>query len=343
MLKMKTHQGMMIGGVVLFFMMFFAFFRLGYLFTQPLNVPEEGYEFIVEPGNSLNHISATLSSQKILTFPSKLLSLYGQITGASRLIQAGEYRVQPGMTAVDVMEMLRYGKVIQYTMTFIEGWSVHEVLNALQLHPKVTSTLQQISPDALLTAIERPGHHPEGLFYPDTYHFTAATSDKEILQRAYDAMRERLMKLWQGRAPQAYHLSPYQTLIMASIVEKETALIEEMPKVSGVYLRRLSKGMPLQADPTVIYGMGDTFGGQLMSQDLKYASPYNTYLHRGLPPTPIAMPSLAAIYATLHPHASEDLYFVADGTGGHVFSKTYEAHQVAVAKLKLLRKQQKEQ
>jgi UPF0755 protein len=209
------------------------------------------------------------------------------------------------------------------------------VLDALKQDPVITHTLQ--APDArqLMLELELDKAHAEGWFFPDTYHFVRGTTDKDLLQRAYASMRSQLEEQWQQREEGLPYRRPYEALIMASIIEKETGIPEEREQIAGVFVRRLQKGMRLQTDPTVIYGIGESYDGNIRLRDLRTDTPYNTYTRSGLPPTPIAMPGLAAIRAALHPAAGDSLYFVASGGGAHVFSSTLEQHNEAVIKYQL--------
>ncbi len=254
-------------------------------------------------------------------------------------IQAGEYAIEPGLTPVDLLEKFARGQVIQYRFTLVEGWTVHELRLALAADPVLVQTLPGVPEEELLAHIgvskapEGAGdaRAPEGLFLPETYHFTRGTTDAQLLRRAHDALVKALDAAWASRAADLPLASPYEALVLASIVEKETGLPEERGEVAGVFVRRLKLGMRLQTDPTVIYGLGPEFSGPLLRRHLDADTPHNTYTRAGLPPTPIALPGRAAIHAALHPEPGDTLYFVARGSGGHVFSRTLEEHNRAVA------------
>jgi UPF0755 protein len=219
----------------------------------------------------------------------------------------------------------------------VEGWTFRQLLSALRRHEAVRDTLDGLSDEAIMARLGYPGKHPEGRFLPETYQFPRGTSDLEFLRRAYDGMQRALAAAWQGRAEDLPLDSPHEALVLASIVEKETGLASERARIAGVFVRRLRRGMRLQTDPTVIYGLGEAFDGNLRRRDLAADTPYNTYTRAGLPPTPICLPGKAAIEAVMHPAHGTSLYFVARGDGSHQFSDTLEAHNRAVQKYQLNR------
>lgn len=290
--------------------------------TQPIYID-------IAPGDSLSLITAKLVEQKlpINTFWFKVIAYATQ--NANRL-KAGEYELAPGSTIPDILELFAQGKTRQYSITFPEGWGFKEVLQEMERNPHLEHTLNAIGDDALLAELKSDLKHPEGLFFPDTYFFENHTNDVALLKRAYKKMQEVLEQEWQTKADKLPFQNAYQALIMASIVEKETAAVAERPLIAGVFIRRLEKDMRLQTDPTVIYGMGKRYHGNIGFKDLKTKTPYNTYIIKGLPPTPIAMPGQDAIHAALHPDAGDSLYFVARGDGTHVFSSTLADHNRAV-------------
>lgn len=255
--------------------------------------------------------------------------LAGRLDLATRL-RSGEYRLDPGMTPPEVLRRLASGQVVQHRFTIVEGWTFAELRRALARHEAVHHTLTGLSDEEVMAALGAPGTHPEGWFLPETYLFPRGTRDIDILSRAHRAMRELLDRLWPERDPRLPLADPYQALILASIVEKEAKLPEERPRIAGVLVRRLALGMRLQADPTVVYGLGPDFSGRLRRADLERDTDYNTYLRPGLPPTPIALPGRAAIEAALRPEHGDALYFVARGDGSHHFSATLEEHNRAV-------------
>jgi UPF0755 protein len=227
--------------------------------------------------------------------------------------------------------------VISYSFTLVEGWTFQQVLEAVREQEALQGTFENLTAEAIMERLGHPGEHPEGRFLADTYHFPRGTTDLALLQRAYGAMQEFLQQEWDRRAADLPFKTPYEALILASIVEKETAVAEERPQIAGVFIRRLRKGMKLQTDPTVIYGMGERFDGNIRRRDLSENTPYNTYVHRGLTPTPISMPGRDAIRAVLHPADGKSLYFVAKGDGSHYFSATLQEHNKAVRKYQLKR------
>ncbi|MBI3171834.1 MAG: endolytic transglycosylase MltG, partial [Hydrocarboniphaga effusa] len=245
------------------------------------------------------------------------------------------YRVQPGMSAVDILDMIVTGRSILYELRIVEGWSFRDALDAVRTHPQLRHTLGAAEPAAVMEAIGRKGTHPEGRLFPDTYRFSRGTSDVAVLRRAADTMDQVLAQEWDARDPGLPYPGADEALTMASIVEKETGAPEERARIAGVFVRRLMLGMRLQTDPTVIYGLGATFDGNLRRRDLETDSEYNTYLRTGLPPSPICLPGRAAIHAALHPAPGDELFFVARGDGTHEFSATLDQHQAAVRRYQL--------
>lgn len=304
----------------------------------PLAIPETGFDYEVAPGANVKSIARDLKRRDIMEQPYYLV-LLARIEGSSAGIKAGEYRFAPGTTPVQLLNQLVAGKVREYSFTIIEGWTFQQLVEALAHHDKLTHTLQGLSPEQIMAQIMaqlgKPDQHPEGRFLPDTYHFPKGATDLAFLQRAYQAMEIKLDQEWRTRDADVPLRSPYEALILASIIEKETGAAHERAEIAGVFARRLKIGMPLQTDPTIIYGMGAAFDGNLRRGDLTQDNPYNTYTRTGLPPTPIALPGAQAIHAALHPAPGNALYFVARGDGTHEFSATLEQHNVAVAKYQL--------
>ncbi|MGA7799714.1 MAG: endolytic transglycosylase MltG [Gammaproteobacteria bacterium] len=300
----------------------------------PLAVPAQGMVYDVAPGASLHELARDLSRRGILSHP-RFLAWMGREDGYAAKIQAGEYRLTPQMRPADLLKMLVEGRVIQHSLTLVEGWTFREVMAAVNGDTALAHTLQGLTGKQIMARLGHPGEAPEGRFYPDTYHFPRGTSDVAFLQRAYGMMAQRLEAQWQQRTAGLPLKTPYQALILASIVEKETAVESERPRIAGVFIRRLKRGMRLQTDPTVIYGLGPGFEGRLHAKDLRKDTPYNTYTRNGLPPTPIALPSGDSIHAVLHPAAGDSLYFVARGDGHHHFSRTLAEHDAAVRRYQL--------
>jgi UPF0755 protein len=302
---------------------------------QPLQL-DTPFIFSVEPGTNLKTISEDLQQQGLTTMPPLYLQLYGRMTGQAHKIKAGEYRVEPETTLPQLLEQMVSGKVVMNALTIVEGMTTRELIDAVHTHPKIVKTLETIDEKAVMTALGEPEKNGEGWFLPETYHFPSGTSDIDFLDRAYQQMQVSLQQAWEQRDEGLPYETPYEALIMASIIEKETGIAEERPQIAGVFVRRLEKGMRLQTDPTVIYGMGDKFDGNLRRKDLRTDTSHNTYTRAGLPPTPICLPSIESIEAALHPADGDSLYFVATGKEGrHVFSATLREHNNAVRKYQL--------
>jgi UPF0755 protein len=301
-----------------------------------LNLPSSETVYEVPPGTSLQQLAQDLHARNMIEHP-RLFILLGYEMDVARRLQAGEYRLATGMTPWTLLQLLADGKVIQHAITLVEGQTFREILLRIQGHPFINVTLQGVDDAEIMNRLGHPGVHPEGRFLPDTYHFTRGTTDLAFLQRAFAAMSKYLESAWPDRDADLPLQSPEEALILASIVEKETGLVEERPVIAGVFIRRLQRGMRLQTDPTVIYGLGEQFDGNLRRRDLQKDTPYNTYTRYGLPPTPIAMPGSAAIAAVLHPAAGDSLYFVSRGDGSHYFSSNLEEHNLAVDKYQRLK------
>jgi peptidoglycan lytic transglycosylase G len=300
----------------------------------PLKVPSGGLAYDLEPGGGVWSLGRDLAARGVLRRPLYLRLLAYQRGDAGRL-QAGEYLISPGVTPPRLLDLLISGRVIEHPITLVEGWTFAQVRLALGTAGWVRHTLDGVAPEQVMTLLGHPGIEPEGQFLPDTYCFPRGVTDLRILARAMQAMDRFLNGAWASRAPNLPLGTPKQALILASIVEKETGLASERPQIAGVFLRRLGLGMRLQSDPTVIYGLGEAFDGDLRRADLTHDTLYNTYVHGGLPPTPIALPGRDSIRAVLHPAAGDALYFVARGDGGHVFSADLAAHNRAVHELQL--------
>jgi UPF0755 protein len=266
------------------------------------------------------------------------LRVYWRFNLAGQPLHKGEYRMQPGMTVENLIDLWKRGEMVQYSLTLVEGWNFHQVRAALAKDEKLEQTLNGLSDSEVMDKLGHTGIFPEGRFFPDTYRFVRGMTDVELLKKAYDRLDEVLAKEWGQRAADVPYTEPYQALIMASLVEKETGVPQERGQIAGVFVRRMEMGMLLQTDPTVIYGLGDRYNGKLTRAHLKEATPYNTYVISGLPPTPIAMVGREAIHAALNPVAGNSLYFVARGDGSHVFSDDLDAHNSAVREFQLKRR-----
>ncbi|MDH3532346.1 MAG: endolytic transglycosylase MltG [Gammaproteobacteria bacterium] len=313
---------------------------INHYLQSPLNVAEPGTTFDIGAGVPFGRVSADLAERGILDRP-RLFRAYARWTGQASQVQAGEYLIKPGTTPRQLLDKFSSGEVQLHSFTIIEGWNQWDLLRALHDNPQIEASMTAEDWPALLAELGADTLHPEGLFLPETYRFPRGTSDREVLAQAYDLMQTTLLEEWANRAENLPVSSPYEALVLASIVEKETAIADERARIAGVFTRRLERRMRLQTDPTVIYGIGPGFNGNLTRRDLQTDTPYNTYTRHGLPPTPIALPGNAAIHAALHPAAGDELYFVATGSGDgrHRFSATKEQHDKAVADyLKELRK-----
>jgi len=297
--------------------------------STPVNVPQGKLDFTIEPGSGLYAVVNELATLGVIQDASKFRWMV-RFDGKDKNIQAGEYQIDASMTPRDILAMFAAGKVKQYAFTIVEGWTFKQLLTAIGSNKHLKQTLNGKSVEQVMTGLGYSGEHPEGRFLPDTYHFPAGTSDNDFLKRAYQALETTLADEWQKRADDLPYKSAYEALIMASIVEKETAVAAERTHIAGVFVRRIKKNMRLQTDPTVIYGMGEKYDGNLRKRDLRKDTPYNTYRRKGLPPTPIALPGAAAINAALNPDNNTSLYFVAKGDGSHYFSETVEEHNKAV-------------
>lgn len=283
----------------------------------------------VTPGMHLRSLSAMLRREGVVDHP-LAFRLLGRVLGKGGSLKAGVYTLDKPLTPLALYDKLERGEVSQALVQFIEGWNWREVRAALSDQPLLKNDSADMSEAELLQAIGAEESHIEGLLFPDTYFYAPHSSDIRILRRAYLLQHEKLLAAWEARTPGLPYGTPYEALIMASIVEKETGAAFERPLIAGVFLNRLRLGMRLQTDPSVIYGLGAHFDGNLRKVDLQRDTPYNTYTRTGLPPTPIAMPSEAAIRAALNPAQTDALYFVARGDGTHVFSSNLDAHNRAV-------------
>lgn len=291
--------------------------------------------FEIGKGESLGGIANGLAARGILTKPAWFrVMAYGK--GVHGRLKYGEYEIPKDMTPQALLDMFVEGRVRQYAVTVVEGWTFREMLAALGRNPVLVPLASAKPPEEIMALLGAPGQPPEGRFFPDTYFVTKGTPDLEVLKRAHAKMGEVLSREWRNRSYRLPLSAPEEALTLASIVEKETARPEERSAVAGVFLRRLAKGMRLQTDPSVIYGMGSAYAGNIRKDDLRRDTPYNTYTRSGLPPTPIALPGLPALQAALHPDAGTSLYFVARGDGSHVFSTTLEEHLRAVRQFQKL-------
>ncbi len=300
-----------------------------------LDLPADEVVFEVSPGAGLSVVAADMEQRGWI--PSSVwLRIYGRFTSARGHIKAGEYLVKTGMTAQSLLQSMRNGEVIQHRVTIIEGWTFARILQALAEEERLQHTLASLPVETVLERLHIKAQHPEGYFFPDTYQFVKGTTDISILQQSYERMSSVLDQEWRHHDPGLPYQSAYDALILASIVEKETGLEADRSKIAAVFLRRLNENMRLQSDPTVIYGMGADYSGNLSRRDLQSSTPYNTYVNKGLPPTPICSPGLASIRAALFPASISSLYFVSKGDGSSEFSDTLEEHNRAVRQYQIM-------
>lgn len=298
---------------------------------QPIAGLREPTTFEVPRGAHMRSVAVALHERGLLDHPEVWIA-WSRLMRRDSALKAGEYELQPGLTPKRLLDVLSSGQVLLHSITFIEGSTFADVRNALLANDAVRNEYAERSDGDIMRALGEPELHPEGQFFPDTYRFPRGTTDLEILRMAHGRMQVELQKAWEQRAPDLPLASPYEALILASIVEKETALERERAQIAGVFVERLRRGMRLQTDPTVIYGMGVAYDGNIRRVDLSRDTPYNTYTRPGLPPTPIAMPSRESLQAAVQPDVSGALFFVATGAGdgSHYFSKTLAEHNLAV-------------
>lgn len=300
-------------------------------YHREIVLPSTPYEFSIESGKNLKQITQQLVDEGILpdTWSFILLSRYLK---QDSTIKAGDYLLTENPSQITLLDYLIKGDIRQSVVQFIEGWTFSQFLETLYNHPNIRNTTAEMSEAEIMLQLGANEDFAEGLFFPDTYHFVKNTADTEILKRAYRIMQEHLQAAWDERAESLPLETPYEALILASIVEKETGLDSDRAEIAGVFINRLRIGMRLQTDPTVIYGMGSQFDGNLRKKDLQTDHDFNTYTRSGLPPTPIAMPGLASIRAAVNPATTKNLYFVAKGNGESQFSTNLQDHNRAVVK-----------
>ena len=302
---------------------------LGYYVYQPLTLPATPFEFALKEGSSLKSAARQLKQAGLIEQDVMFVWL-GRMLGKSGTIKAGNYVLERPVSQVELLSIIERGSISQSQVSVIEGWTFRQLRAALDASPNLSHRTRGLSDAEILQRIGATERHPEGLFFPDTYYFAAGSSDLAIYKVAYNTMQQHLQEVWASREADLPLATPYQALILASIVEKETGTPADRTMIAGVFVNRLRKGMLLQTDPTVIYGLGDKFDGNLRKRDLLADTPYNTYTRRGLTPTPIALPGAAALHAALHPAKTDALYFVARGDGSSQFSSNLTAHSLAV-------------
>lgn len=324
--------GLLLAGLLLAF----AGWRQDLALQRPLVIDAERLIEVpagATPGGMLNR----LEGEGVLdgTF---WLRLYWRFNLNGKGLHSGEYRLLPGQTGRDLLELWRRGEVVQYSLTLVEGWTFRQVRTALAGQERLEHTLNGLDDAAVMQRLGLDGQHPEGRFFPDTYRYVRGMRDIDLLRQAHERLSSVLDEEWSRRTADLPYTSPYQALIMASLVEKETGVAQERGEIAGLFIRRLHEGMLLQTDPAVIYGLGERYAGNLTRAHLREPTPYNTYLNPGLPPTPIAMVGREALHAALHPAAGDSLYFVARGDGTHVFTRSLDEHNRAVREFQLKRR-----
>jgi len=308
----------------------------------PMLLRQDAESVKVYPGNTIHDLAKTLYDKRLILHP-QIFVFAARIGGHTKKLRFGEYRVRPGMNASSLLLniILAHG-LVKHQIMFVEGWTFQEVMKVLENDPNLFHRLKGKPNSAVMGLLGHPGRHPEGLFFPETYTFIWGNTDIKILDHAYQRMQAYLSEQWKNRTLGLLYKSAYQALIVASLIEKETSLDSERPIVASVILRRLKKRMRLQIDPTVLYGLNKPYGTRITRHDLQSKTPYNTYQIDGLPPTPIAIPSKASVYAALHPANTSYLYYVSTGDGSHIFSTTYRQHLRAVKKYRTWQKLQSE-
>ncbi len=300
-----------------------------YWAQRPVNLAASPVEIIIKPGSSVPSVARQLERGGA-GMPAQLFVALVRITGHGADLKAGGYELTTGVTPWSILGKLARGEVTHHVVTVIEGWEFRRMRATIDGHPALRHETKGLSDAELMQRIGATEKHPEGAFFPDTYLFARDSSDIDLYRRAYGAMQKRLNEAWAARTPGLPYKTPYEALIMASIIEKETGQASERPMIAAVFVNRLRKGMLLQTDPTVIYGIGPAFNGDIRKRDLQTDTPYNTYTRSGLPPTPIALPGAASLMAALAPAASDALYFVARGDGSSHFSTSLPEHNRAV-------------
>jgi UPF0755 protein len=299
--------------------------------TQPLRLRESPLEFSIERGSTLRTVSLQLAQSGVRMLPTQF-TILGRVMGKATNIKAGNYAIQSGLTPLQLLDKFTAGDISQAEVTFIEGWTFRQLRAALDAHPALRHDSTALGEIEILSRIGATEIAAEGLFFPDTYLFPKNSSDLDLMRRAYHAMQGHLEAEWEGRDRKVPYATSYEALVLASLVEKETGIASDRPIIASVFVNRLRAGMPLQTDPSVIYGMGAGFDGNLRKRDLQRDTVFNTYTRGGLPPTPIALPGLASIQAALRPAPTGYLYFVARGDGTSEFSVSLEEHNRAVNK-----------
>lgn len=322
---------LMVMWLVLFALSVFVGTFLAFLRTPLVATNQQEVHFIFPTGSSLLDLSQTLQQQGLLVYPRSYLIFLAYLRQASMHLHAGEYVLESGILPGQLLTKMINEQVVWRDLLFVEGITWPIMAKQLQANPYLLKTAMRLSATQLAQKLSIESASLEGWFFPDTYRYTAGLSDLSVLRKAHQAMQLHLQQAWLSRDADLPYRTPYDLLIVASLIEKEAKLAEDYPRIGGVIVKRLRLGMPLQIDASVIYGLGDDYDGQLKLSQLKQASPYNTYLHKGLPPTPIAMPGEASLKAAAHPIIAKDIFYVASGSGGHIFSATLSQQNKAVA------------
>lgn len=331
MLKIKKPDKSLLFVVALLAAVFVLFGWLLLIDAPLIPSNHDPVSFVFSKGSSLTTLSNQLHDAGVLRHP-KIFIFLAKINGSATKLKAGEYSIEPGLRPTQLLEKMIKGEMVLHGFTIVPGWTFNQVISHLNSDAYISHTLEKMSSSQIMDKLGYKNTNPEGLFYPSTYNFSGPTTDLEVLQRAYDLMQNKLTDLWQNRDSNLPYKTPYQALVVASMIEREAAVDEEREIISGVIYNRLHRNMQLAIDPTVIYGLGSIYHGHLTHELIRKKTPYNTYINYGLPPTPICMPGEPSIYAALHPHPSDYLYYVSKNDGTHVFSPNYKQHAAAVAK-----------
>ncbi|MYZ44827.1 endolytic transglycosylase MltG [Schauerella aestuarii] len=302
-----------------------------YWATQPISMTADKVDFVVEPGSSVRTIVRQLNASGLTVWEPGFVWM-ARLSEQDKLIKAGGYEASRGDSPWLLLTRMARGDMSQRQVTLVEGWNMRQIRQALRAHPDVKQTLDGVSDKDIVARLGGTGDSLEGLIFPDTYVFSPGTSDFDLLRRGYKESQAILAEIWAERDPDLPLADPYQLLILASIVEKETGHTQDRDRVAGVFINRLRIGMPLQTDPTVIYGMGEAYDGRIRKRDLQTDTPWNTYTRNGLPPTPIASPGRAALRATVHPETHKFLYFVSRGDGTSEFATNLADHNRNVSR-----------
>lgn len=310
-----------------------SFIIVEYITHTPI-ITKNNLHYLLKPGVTTRTIASDLYKTTHLSHP-VVFRLIARLKGVDHKLQAGEYIFPKGSSIHSILKQLEYGRVVYYNFTIVNGWNIWEVMSNINKQPFIQHTMKNLMPIQIAQNLGIKQATAEGLLYPETYRYSRGTTDLSILKQAHQLMLDKMKIAWANRAKDLWYKNPYQALIVASMIEKETALSTEKPMIAAVILKRLEKWMHLQIDATVIYGLGPNFTKKLTIQDLQHKTSYNTYENYGLPPTPISMPGQESIDAALHPAKTEVLYFVSKGDGSHVFSQTLSAHDQQTEKYQI--------